>query len=35
LWSAIFVAALLGVSFYSLVRLVELRVLRGRPEAPA
>jgi len=35
LWSAIFVAALLGVSFYSLVRLVELRVLRGRPEASA
>lgn len=35
LWSAIFVAALLGVSFYSLVRLVELRVLRGRPEATA
>ncbi|MDH4333812.1 MAG: ABC transporter permease [Chloroflexota bacterium] len=35
LWGAIFVAALLGVSFYSLVRLVELRVLRGRPEASA
>ncbi len=35
LWCAIFVAALLGVAFYALVRMVELRVLRGRPEATA
>ncbi|HET7082895.1 MAG TPA: hypothetical protein VFJ00_04215, partial [Candidatus Limnocylindria bacterium] len=35
LWGAIFVASLLGVSFYALVRAVELRVLRGRPEASA
>lgn len=35
LWCAIFVAALLGIAFYALVRLVELRVLRGRPEATA
>jgi len=35
LWSAIFVASLLGITFYSVVRLVELRVLRGRPEASA
>jgi ABC-type nitrate/sulfonate/bicarbonate transport system, permease component len=35
LWGAIFVASLLGIAFYSLVRLVELRVLRGRPGATA
>ena len=35
LWGAIFVASLLGIAFYSLVRLVELRVLRGRPGASA
>jgi NitT/TauT family transport system permease protein len=35
LWGAIFVASLLGISFYALVRLVELRVLRGRPGASA
>jgi NitT/TauT family transport system permease protein len=35
LWGAIFVASLLGISFYALVRAVELRVLRGRPEASA
>jgi NitT/TauT family transport system permease protein len=35
LWCAIFVAALLGIAFYALVRVVELRVLRGRPEATA
>ena len=35
LWCAIFVAALLGIAFYAVVRFVELRVLRGRPEATA
>jgi NitT/TauT family transport system permease protein len=35
LWAAIFVTSLLGISFYTLVRLVELRVLRSRPEASA
>jgi NitT/TauT family transport system permease protein len=35
LWCAIFIAALLGITFYALVRLVELRTLRGRPEASA
>jgi len=35
LWGAIFVASLLGIAFYMLVRLVELRVLRGRPGASA
>jgi NitT/TauT family transport system permease protein len=35
LWAAIFVTALLGIAFYSLVRLVELRVLRNRPAATA
>jgi NitT/TauT family transport system permease protein len=32
LWAAIFVSSLLGISFYGLVRLVELRTLRGRQE---
>jgi NitT/TauT family transport system permease protein len=31
LWAAIFVAALLGLSFFLAVRMVELLVLRGRP----
>jgi NitT/TauT family transport system permease protein len=35
LWAAILVTSLLGITFYSLVRLVELRVLRSRPEATA
>jgi NitT/TauT family transport system permease protein len=35
LWAAIFVTALLGVAFYGLVRLLELRVLRNRPAATA
>lgn len=35
LWSAIFVSALLGITFYLVVRLVELRILRGRPQATA
>ena len=32
LWAAIFVSSLLGISFYGLVRLVELQTLRGRQE---
>lgn len=35
LWAAIFVTALLGIGFYGIVRVVELRVLRARPEATA
>ncbi len=35
LWAAILVAAMLGIVFYLLVRVVELRVLRGRPQASA
>jgi NitT/TauT family transport system permease protein len=35
LWAAIFVTAILGVAFYGLVRLLELRVLRNRPAATA
>lgn len=35
LWGAILVAAMLGITFYLLVRLAELRVLRGRPQASA
>ncbi len=35
LWAAIFVTSLLGITFYAVVRLVELRVLRSRPEASA
>ncbi|MGH2454676.1 MAG: ABC transporter permease [Candidatus Limnocylindria bacterium] len=35
LWAAILVTSLLGITFYLLVRLVELRVLRARPEGGA
>jgi NitT/TauT family transport system permease protein len=35
LWAAIFVTALLGIAFYGLVRLVEVRVLRARAETIA
>ena len=35
LWAAVFVASLLGVAFYAVVRVVELRVLRGRAEVTA
>ncbi len=35
LWAAIGVTALLGITFYSLVRIVELRVLGSRPEGGA
>ena len=31
LWAAIFVAAVLGIVFFGLVRLAEAAVLRGRP----
>lgn len=35
LWAAVLVASLLGVTFYAVVRIVELRVLRGRAEEVA
>ena len=35
LWAAIFAAALLGLTFFLVVRLVEMFVLRGRPGSPA
>ena len=35
LWAAILVAAMLGIAFYLIVRGVELRVLRNRPQANA
>jgi len=35
LWAAILVTAMLGIAFYALVRIVELRALRNRPEATA
>jgi NitT/TauT family transport system permease protein len=35
LWAAVLVTAALGLVFYGLVRLVELLVLRGRPEVTA
>jgi ABC-type nitrate/sulfonate/bicarbonate transport system permease component len=33
LWAAIIFTAVLGIAFYGIIRALELRVLRGRPEA--
>ena len=35
LWATILVAALLGIAFFSLIRIIELFALRGRPDAAA
>jgi NitT/TauT family transport system permease protein len=35
LWTAIFAASLLGIAFFSVIRAVEILVLRGRPGAAA
>jgi NitT/TauT family transport system permease protein len=35
LWAAIFAAALLGLTFFLIVRVIEMVVLRGRPGSPA